>query len=111
MLSCLFDSATVVFVVFEALSSSLGWSLRKLFTVYLLVGAASFGVNVLLWAANPKYNRTAKQARQAELDASDAIATSTAALEINGPYDTKTTHLKREESLRIHTISLLSCHR
>jgi hypothetical protein len=33
-ISCLFDSSTVLFVIFEALNSSLGWGMKTLFTIY-----------------------------------------------------------------------------
>ena len=63
--SCLFDSSTIVFVIFETLSSSLGWTMKTLFTIYAIMVGVSFTTTAILWFLNPEFNKSAK-AQEAE---------------------------------------------
>jgi hypothetical protein len=64
--SCLFDASTVVFLVFDTLSRKYGLKLKWIFLVYGILCAGMFTLATLLWFANPKYNKTAKQLAEDE---------------------------------------------
>lgn len=52
--SCMFDSSTVMFLVFQLLHFNLGWSLLRLFQVYGVVVAAQHVLLFVLWTLNAR---------------------------------------------------------
>ena len=67
----------VVFVVFEALNSSLGLSMEVLFLGYAVICVVLFSTSAVLWFMNPKYNKSAKTTEEDERQALLAVTAAT----------------------------------